>query len=68
MATALEQAFAEARKTGKTLSSAQQKRLAGLIGVKGKKDTISLKELQKGQKTYKASGKDFGDYLSAVAE
>jgi hypothetical protein len=67
MATALEQAFAEARKTGKTLSSAQQKKLAGLIGVKGKKDTISLKELQKGQKTYKASGKDFGDYLSAVA-
>lgn len=64
MATAIEQFFADARKTGKNLNTKQQQKLKQIIGAKGK---VGEKELQKGQKTYKASGKDFGDYLSAVA-
>lgn len=67
MATAIEEFFAGARKTGKDLSSQQQKKLQGLLGLKGKSDKLNVKELQKGKKAYEASGKNFGDYLSAVA-
>jgi len=67
MAGALEDFLASQRQTGPTLTSAQQKKLKQLIGVKGKQDTISAKELEKGQKKYTSKGQQFGDYMAAVA-
>lgn len=67
MAGALEDFLASQRQTGPTLTSAQQKKLKQLIGVKGKQDTISAKELQQGQKKYTSGGQQFGDYMAAVA-
>jgi hypothetical protein len=67
MAGALEDFLASQRQTGPTLTAAQQKKLKQLIGLKGKQDTISAKELEKGQKKYTSGGEQFGDYMAAVA-
>jgi hypothetical protein len=67
MAGALEDFLASQRQTAPTLTAAQQKKLKQLIGLKGKQDTISAKELEKGQKKYTSGGEQFGDYMAAVA-
>ena len=67
MAGALEEFLAKQRQPESTLTSAQKKQLGKLIGVKGKQDTITAKELTQGAKKYGASSQQFGDFFSAVA-
>lgn len=67
MPTALEEAWWGKGRTGAQLPGEQQTAFRGTVGYTGPGDVYTKKEFQKGKKTYKKSGQDFGSYLSAVA-
>lgn len=67
MPTALEEAWWGAGRTGAQLPGEQQTSFRGTVGYTGPGDIYTKKEFKKGQKAYKKSGQQFGDYLSAVA-